>query len=132
MRIELTTALHLLACAALAACSPSASESTANTDSTGAAPSEAPDASAGVQEFDALAVEVGCGQCLFEMEGNGCDLAFRAGEQRWFADGVDLDSLGDPHAADGWCNAIRHAVVSGRVEGGRFVASKFELVADAK
>jgi hypothetical protein len=131
MRIELTTALALLACAALVACSPSAPESTANSDSTSAT-STSTDAATGVQEFDALAVEVGCGQCLFDMEGDGCDLAFRAGEQRWFADGVDLDSLGDPHAADGWCNAIRHAVVSGRVEDGRFVASKFELVADAK
>jgi len=125
MQTQRTTVLHLFACAALIACGPSTTGTNTSTDTTDAAVTS-------VQEFDALHVEVGCGQCLFDMEGNGCDLAFRLGEQRWFADGVDLASLGDPHAEQGWCNAVRQAVVSGRVVDGRFVASKFELVADAK
>ncbi|MFM1942491.1 MAG: hypothetical protein RI897_1473 [Verrucomicrobiota bacterium] len=72
-------------------------------------------------------VEAACGECLFGMPGNGCDLAVRVGGEGYFVDGVDQDGLGDAHAEDGICNAVRRAWVAGEVRGGRFEAGYFEL-----
>jgi hypothetical protein len=73
-------------------------------------------------------VEAACGECLFGMKGDDCDLAIRVQGHRYFVDGVALDSLGDAHAATGMCRVIRQARVTGRVEHGRFHAVSFELL----
>ncbi|MFM7102832.1 MAG: DUF6370 family protein [Verrucomicrobiota bacterium] len=73
-------------------------------------------------------VEAACGECLFGLPGRDCDLAVRVHGRAYFVDGVPLDSLGDAHAADGMCQVIRKARVTGRVAQGRFVASRFELL----
>jgi len=73
-------------------------------------------------------VEAACGQCRFGLPGKGCNLAIRYGGRAHFVDGVDLDSLGDAHAADGMCQIIRKARVSGEFKKGRFVASSFQLL----
>lgn len=80
----------------------------------------------GVYE-DAM-VEASCGQCQFDLMGDSCDLAIRVEFQAWFVDGTLIDDHGDAHANDGFCNAVRHARVSGKVVDGRFVASEFELL----
>lgn len=77
--------------------------------------------------FDDVACEAACGQCQFDLPGEGCALALRIGEQAWFVDGVGIDEHGDAHADDGFCNAIRRAVVSGDVKDERFVATSFQL-----
>lgn len=118
MQAKSWCALSLLACVAFASCG----------SSTTTAPKPA---SHVVQDFDKSEVDVACGQCLFDMEGGGCVLAVRSGGESWFVDGVDADSLGDPHAANGMCNAVRKAVVSGHAADGRFAATTFELVADS-
>ena len=73
-------------------------------------------------------VEAACGECKFRMEGKDCELAIRIDGRSYFVDGVNEKSLGDPHAADGICNAIRQARVTGEVRRGRFAASSFELL----
>lgn len=73
-------------------------------------------------------VEAACGECLFGLKGKDCDLAVRFHGRAYFVDGVSLDALGDAHAADGMCQVIRKARVTGRVEKGRLVASGFELL----
>ena len=73
-------------------------------------------------------VEAACGECKFGLKGDGCDLAVRIGGRAYFVKGVDMDSLGDAHAAHGLCNAIRKARVTGEVKDGRFVATRFELL----
>ena len=73
-------------------------------------------------------VEAACGQCLFHLPGKGCNLAIRHGGRAHFVDGVDLDSLGGAHAADGLCQVIRRARVSGEFKNGRFFASEFKLL----
>ena len=75
-------------------------------------------------------VEASCGQCNFDLPGEGCDLAVRLDGEAYFVDGTDIDEHGDAHAADGLCNAIRTARVEGHVSGGRFQATSFELLAD--
>ncbi|MCP3905862.1 MAG: hypothetical protein GY715_19740 [Planctomycetes bacterium] len=73
-------------------------------------------------------VDAACGQCQFGLPGDGCDLAVRFDGHAYFVDGTGIDDHGDAHAADGLCNAVRRARVTGRVAGDRFVASSFELL----
>jgi len=73
-------------------------------------------------------VGASCGQCQFKLPGQGCDLAVRIEGRCYFVDGVHIDQLGNAHAADGFCNAIRQARVTGQVKDGRFVASTFDLL----
>ena len=72
-------------------------------------------------------VEAACGQCQFDLAGDGCDLAIRYNGTAYFVDGTGIDDHGDAHADDGFCNAVRHAVVDGQVEGGRFKATSLVL-----
>lgn len=73
-------------------------------------------------------VEASCGECKFGLPGTGCDLAVRIDGHGYYVDGVAMDSLGDAHAADGMCETIRWARVTGEVRKGRFMASSFELL----
>ncbi|OUW80329.1 MAG: hypothetical protein CBD74_09480 [Saprospirales bacterium TMED214] len=61
------------------------------------------------------------------MPGNGCDLAIRMNGKVYYVDGSSIDDHGDAHAADGLCNCVRKAIVSGKVVDGRFVASDMKL-----
>ena len=81
-----------------------------------------------VVALDGQQVEASCGQCQFGMTGDGCNLAIRHGGVAYFVNGSAIDDHGDAHAADGFCNAVRKAEVSGRVEYGKFVATAFQLV----
>lgn len=82
-------------------------------------------APAGVVEFE---VEAACGECKFGLEGKSCDLAVRIDGKAYFVDGTVIDDFGDAHAADGFCNAVRRAMVSGSVVNDRFVATSFRVL----
>src|SRR5688500_6700483 len=73
-------------------------------------------------------VEASCGQCKFELPGKGCDLAVRIDGKAYFVDGYGIDSHGDAHADDGFCNAIRKAEVQGEVVDGKFKVTYFVLL----
>lgn len=73
-------------------------------------------------------VEASCGECKFGLHGKSCDLAVRINGKAYFVDGTKIDSYGDAHAEDGFCNAIRKAEVKGHVENGRFFATYFKLL----
>lgn len=79
-----------------------------------------------------LSVEAACGQCQFKLPGHTCDLAVRINGKAYFVDGVHIDSLGDAHAKDGFCNAIRKAKVQGELVNNRFKASYFLLEGEKK
>ncbi len=111
--------------------SPNSSESSSNTDSTSS--SETTAADAGGSDGPAIevvnqVVETSCGECNFELEGSDCDLAIRIDGKAYFVDGFAIDDFGDAHAGDGLCNSVRQARVTGRIEGGRFIATAFELL----
>ncbi len=80
------------------------------------------------QVVQTLVVEAACGECQFELEGDGCDLAVRIDGKAYFVDGTELDDHGDAHADDGFCNVVRQARVQGSIENDRFVATSFELL----
>jgi len=80
------------------------------------------------QFTNSVIVEAACGQCQFKLPGKDCDLAVRMDGQCYFVDGAQIDQFGDAHAADGFCNAVRQARVTGQTKNGRFVAVSFELL----
>lgn len=80
------------------------------------------------QLAEGVVVETACGECMFGLAGESCDLAVRIDGQAYFVDGTTIDDHGDAHAEDGFCNAIRKANVAGKIENGRFIAASFELL----
>lgn len=77
-------------------------------------------------------VEASCGQCKLGLKGKGCNLAVRMNGKAYFVDGSDIDSHGDAHADDGFCNKIRKATVQGEVVDNRFKASYFQLLPETE
>ena len=75
-----------------------------------------------------MVVDAACGQCKLELKGKGCNLAVRINGRSYFVDGTDIDSHGDAHASDGFCNKIRKARVQGEVVNNRFKATYFQLL----
>ena len=77
-------------------------------------------------------VETACGECQFKLAGKGCDLAVRIDGKAYFVDGTDIDSHGDAHAKDGFCNAVRKAEVQGEIANNRYKVTYFKLLKDAE
>jgi hypothetical protein len=75
-----------------------------------------------------MTVDAACGQCLLGLKGKGCNLAIKMNGTAYFVDGTDIDSHGDAHADDGFCNKVRKAAVQGAVKDGRFKATYFKLL----
>jgi hypothetical protein len=75
-----------------------------------------------------ILVEAACGQCQFQMKGKGCTLAVRIKGKSYFVEKAHIDAFGDAHDTEGFCNAISKAKVQGKIEGGKFIASYFELI----
>ena len=80
---------------------------------------------------EVLIVDAACGQCKLDLPGNSCDLAIRINGKSYFVDGTDIDSHGDAHAKDGFCNSIRKAKVQGEIKNNRFKATYFQLLPEA-
>jgi hypothetical protein len=76
--------------------------------------------------------ELACGQCQFKLPGKSCDLAIRLNGKAYFVDGVHIDSLGNAHADDGFCNAVRLAEVQGELVNERYQISYVQLVKPKK
>jgi len=75
-----------------------------------------------------MTLDASCGQCKLGLKGKGCSLAVRVNGKAYFVDGTDIDSHGDAHADNGFCNKIRKAQVQGEVVNGRFKATYFKLL----
>lgn len=73
-------------------------------------------------------VEVACGQCKFGLPGKTCDLAVRINGKAYFVKGTHIDSHGNAHATDGFCNAIRKAEVQGELVKNFFAVTYFKLL----
>lgn len=72
-------------------------------------------------------VEVACGQCKFGMPGKGCDLAVKIKHKCYFVKGASIDSFGNAHAANGFCNAISKAYVIGTVKDSLFFVKFIQI-----
>jgi hypothetical protein len=77
-------------------------------------------------------VETACGECQLGLKGKSCDLAVRIDGKSYFVDGTDIDSHGDAHAKDGFCNSVRKAEVQGEIINDRFKVTYFKLIKPTK
>lgn len=75
-----------------------------------------------------LKVKASCGECNFDLPGDGCDLAVQIKGKSYYVDGVDIKEYGHPHAEHGFCVAVRKAEVQGEIVDGRFKATYFKLL----
>jgi hypothetical protein len=82
------------------------------------------------QKLDTL--DVSCGMCQFEMKGEDCALAVRIKDKSYYVEGTHIDSHGDAHAKDGFCNMVRKAVVQGSLVGDKYKVTYFQLLPVAK
>ena len=78
--------------------------------------------------IEGAVVKASCGQCKFEMEGKGCDLAVAINGKYYFVTESHIDDYGDAHGSHGFCNAIRDAKVKGTIKDGKFQAKEFILL----
>ncbi|WP_298878246.1 DUF6370 family protein [uncultured Polaribacter sp.] len=80
------------------------------------------------QEIKQVA-EISCGQCQFDLEGGGCNLAVRVNDKAYYVDGFGIDDFGDAHdLKKGLCNKIRKGEIAGIIENEKFVATKINLL----
>ena len=75
-------------------------------------------------------VEASCGECKLGLPVKPCDLIVRINSKAYFVDGTNINSHGDAHAQDGFCQSIKKAEVKGEIVDGRFKADYFKLLAD--
>jgi len=61
------------------------------------------------------------------MRNRKCSLAIQINETAFNVKGSKIDDHGDSHANDGFCNAVRVAKVSGKIDKSTFIADSFEL-----
>ena len=73
-------------------------------------------------------LEVACGMCQMELKGEDCALAVRVDKKAYYVDGTHIDSHGDAHAKDGFCNMIRKAAVQGSLVGEKYAVTYFKLL----
>lgn len=92
----------------------------------------AQDTPAKATKIEKKQVETACGECMFKMDGKGCDLAVKIDGKAYFVDGRGINDFGDAHADDGFCNAIRKATVTGEIVDGRFKAKSMQLIETKK
>ena len=70
-----------------------------------------------------MTTEVACGACIYEMPGvTGCPLAAKIDGKPMLVTGVSINAHGL-----GLCRKAKEAVVAGRVEGDKFVATKVDV-----
>ena len=120
--------LALLFCLSLSlGCGPESGTTNAIKNDKDVATTE-PASESGVIKITDQIVDASCGQCQFEMEGSGCDLAIRVDGKTYYVDGSNIDDHGDAHADDGLCNCIRMAKVTGEIKDGRFEAAVFKVL----
>ena len=71
----------------------------------------------------ARSLEVGCGMCIYDMEGmGGCELAAKVDGKTVLVTGVDVDL----HDED-LCSAPKNAMVTGTVEGDKLVVTEVKF-----
>ncbi len=82
------------------------------------------------EKKEVLIADISCGQCQFGLTSqDGCDLAVKMNNTAYFVDGFHIDDFGDAHDKEtGFCEVIRKAEITGKIEDDRFKATSIKLI----
>ena len=72
--------------------------------------------------------EVACGKCIYDMTGDGCDLAVLINGKYYYVEGSGISDHGNEHAEDGLCKTSRKAEIKGRIKYGVFIADYVKII----
>tara|TARA_B100001059_G_scaffold165481_1_gene165074 strand:+ start:991 stop:1323 length:333 start_codon:yes stop_codon:yes gene_type:complete len=78
-------------------------------------------------EMELIEAEASCGICMFNMNGESCELAVKINDEKYYVKGADIDSFGDAHSDVGFCNAIRKVEIQGEFISNKFLLTYFKL-----
>ena len=78
-------------------------------------------------EMELIKAEASCGICMFNMNGMSCELAVKINDNKYYVRGADIDSFGDAHSDNGFCNSIRKVEIQGEVISDKFLLTYFKL-----
>lgn len=73
-----------------------------------------------------ISAKASCGICMFNMEGEKCELAVDIKGDKYYVSGAHIDSFGDAHFENGFCNAIREAEIQGSIVNDKFNLTYFK------
>ena len=78
-------------------------------------------------DIELIIAEASCGICMFNMEGEKCELAVKIKDEKYYVLGANIDSFGDAHSDTGFCNSIREADIQGELINNKFLLTYFKL-----
>jgi len=77
--------------------------------------------------IELISAQASCGICMLNMEGDKCELAVVIKGDKYYVSGANIDSFGDAHSKNGFCNAIREAEIQGRIINDKFNLTYFKF-----
>ena len=78
-------------------------------------------------DIELISAKASCGICMFDMEGEKCELAVDVKGDKYYVSGANIDSFGDAHSENGFCNAIREADIQGSIVNDKFNLTYFKF-----
>jgi hypothetical protein len=78
-------------------------------------------------DIELISAKASCGICMFEMDGEKCELAVDIKGYKYYVSGAHIDSFGDAHSENGFCNAILDADIQGVIINNKFHLTYFKF-----
>lgn len=74
-----------------------------------------------------IKAKASCGICMFDMQGEKCELAVQFNDSKYYVEGADIDDYGDAHSDEGFCNAIIDVSIQGEIINNTFLLTFFKV-----
>ena len=77
-------------------------------------------------DIELISAKASCGICMFDMVAEN-ELAVDIKGDIYYVTGANIDSFGDAHSENGFCNAIREAEIQGSIVNDKFNLTYFKF-----
>lgn len=74
-----------------------------------------------------IKAKASCGICMFDMQGEQCELAIQYNNSKYYVKGAKIDDYGDAHSTEGFCNAILDVTIQGEINNNKFLLTFFKV-----